>query len=536
MPTLGEQLIRLLEVYGVDTVFGIPGVHTVELYRGLDRSALRHVTPRHEQGAGFMADGYARASGRPGVAFVITGAGLTNTITAMAQAYADSVPMLVISSVNHRPVLGLGSGALHEVRNQGLIAAQCAAFSHTIMAPEQLPAVLARAFAVFEGERPRPVHIEIPVDLLDAPADGLDLTRPAPIFPPVPAPEPLARAAEALGSAVRPLILAGGGAVAAGPELLALAERLDAPVVMTNNARGLVPPAHELAVPASPSLQAVRDLMAGADAILVVGSELGPTDYNMYGHGDVACSGPLIRIEIDAQQMRRGGVPSIPLLGASAPALAALVSALEPAPAKAAGEGAKRAAATRQAALEEIGPERRADHAFLERIRTRLGDAPIVGDSTQAVYAGSLYYAAPVPRSWFNASTGYGSLGFAVPAAIGAALALGRPVVALAGDGGFQFTGLEISVAVETKAPVIFIVWNNEGYGEIKHYMQKNGIVPVGVDLHTPDFAALGRACGLKSEKAASLDRFDALLDEALAGAGPVLIEIDGELARTSRA
>jgi len=536
MRTLGEQLIHLLEAYGVDTVFGIPGVHTVELYRGLGQSTIRHVTPRHEQGAGFMADGYARASGKPGVAFVITGPGLTNTITAMAQAYADSSPMLVISSVNRRPFLGLGEGALHEVSNQALISDQCAAFSHTVMAPEQLPAALARAFAVFEGERPRPVHIEIPVDLLGAPADGLILARPAPMSPPVPAPEPLARAAEALALAARPVLLAGGGAVAAGPELLALSERLEAPVVMTNNARGLMPVGHALAVPASPSLKAVRSLIEAADVVLVVGSEWGPTDYDMYGRGAVTYRGQVIRIEIDAQQMRRGVTPHIPLLGASAPALTAILAALGPAAPPARNEGAKRAAATRQSALEEIGPNMRADLAFLERIRARLGDAPIVGDSTQAVYAGSLYYAAPVPRSWFNASTGYGSLGFAVPAAIGAALASGRAVVALAGDGGFQFTAPEISVAVETRAPVIFIVWNNYGYGEIKHYMEDAGITPVGVDLQTPDFAALGRACGLKSEKVTSLEAFDALLDEAASGGAPMLIEIDGNLARSAGA
>ncbi|MGD1922625.1 MAG: thiamine pyrophosphate-binding protein, partial [Paracoccaceae bacterium] len=132
MATLGEQIIGWREAYGVDTVFGSPGVHTVEMYRGLAGSSIRHVTPRHEQGAGFMADGYARVTGNPGVAFVITGPGLTIILTPMAQAYADSVPMLVISSVNRREALGMGAGDLHEVRNPGLMAAQAAAFSHML--------------------------------------------------------------------------------------------------------------------------------------------------------------------------------------------------------------------------------------------------------------------------------------------------------------------------------------------------------------------------------------------------------------------
>jgi acetolactate synthase-1/2/3 large subunit len=133
MTTCGEFLVKQLEAWGVDTVFGIPGVHTVELYRGLPHSKIRHITPRHEQGAGFMADGYARVSGKPGLSFIITGPGITNNLTAMAQAYADSIPMLVISSVNQRDRLGLGKGYLHELPNQRTLTAGVTAFSHTLM-------------------------------------------------------------------------------------------------------------------------------------------------------------------------------------------------------------------------------------------------------------------------------------------------------------------------------------------------------------------------------------------------------------------
>ena len=149
MATCGEALVHMLEGYGVDTVFGIPGVHTVELYRGLPATRIRHVTPRHEQGAGFMADGYARVSGKPGVCFIITGPGMTNILTAMGQAYGDSVPMLVISSVNRTEQLAMGQGRLHELRSQQAVVAGVAAFSHTVLHPSQLPEVLARAFALF---------------------------------------------------------------------------------------------------------------------------------------------------------------------------------------------------------------------------------------------------------------------------------------------------------------------------------------------------------------------------------------------------
>src|SRR5690554_5704701 len=171
--TVGEGLISLLVSYAVDTVFGIPAVHTVELYRGLASSKIRHVTPRHDQGAAFMADGYARASGKPGVAFVITGPGLTNTITAIGQARADSVPMLVISGVNATATLGKGLGHLHELPDQRGMMEKVALFSRRIARPDQLPGALADAFALFAGARPGPVHIEIPTDIMVLPADGL---------------------------------------------------------------------------------------------------------------------------------------------------------------------------------------------------------------------------------------------------------------------------------------------------------------------------------------------------------------------------
>ncbi|ERI53322.1 hypothetical protein N878_15845, partial [Pseudomonas sp. EGD-AK9] len=167
--TGGQALVRLLANYGVDTVFGIPGVHTLELYRGLPGSGIRHVLSRHEQGAGFMADGYARVSGKPGVCFVISGPGVTNVATAIGQAHADSIPMLVISSVNHSASLGKGWGCLHETQDQRALTAPITAFSALALSPEELPELIARAWAVFDSERPRPVHISVPLDVLAAP-------------------------------------------------------------------------------------------------------------------------------------------------------------------------------------------------------------------------------------------------------------------------------------------------------------------------------------------------------------------------------
>jgi acetolactate synthase-1/2/3 large subunit len=528
MPTLGERLVEWLEAYGIDTVFGIPGVHTVEMYRGLAASGIHHVTPRHEQGAGFMADGYARVSGRPGVAFVITGPGLTNIATAMAQAYGDSVPMLVVSAVNARGALGMEAGDLHEVRRQGLIAAQCAAFSHTVMTPGELPAVLARAWAVFEGARPRPVHIEIPRDLFSVEAGEVAFARPAPPHRPAPGAAGLAGAVRSLSAAKRPLILTGGGARWAADGVGALAERLGAPVVMTTNARGILAEGHPLAVPASPSLEAIRRLIREADVVLALGTEIGRTDYDMYDRSPFDVPGRLVRVEIDPEQMYRGAAPDIALLGDTGEGVAALLAALgrgDPAP-----EGAARAGAARAGALEEIGAEYRATVSFVEMVRDALPEAAIFGDSTQAIYAGNLYYAAPGPNRWFNAATGYGALGYGLPAAIGAARATGRPVVCIAGDGGLQFALAELGAAIEEGLPLIVLVWNNQGYGEIKSYMVERQITPVGVDLHTPDFVAIAKAYGMAGVRLEALEALPALLGEAADRDGPTLIEFDARV------
>ncbi|MGN6146781.1 MAG: 5-guanidino-2-oxopentanoate decarboxylase [Mesorhizobium sp.] len=543
MTTLGEALITLLEAHGVDTVFGIPGVHTVELYRGLAGSKIRHVTPRHEQGAAFMADGYARASGKPGVAFVITGPGLTNAVTAMAQARADSVPMLVISGVNAIPTLGKGLGYLHEMPDQRGMTEKVALASTRITEARALPGALAAAFALFASSRPGPVHIEIPIDVMIVPADGLVPSRPnaAPAAPDTASVVEAARLAEA---ARRPLVLTGGGAKRAEAQLRALAERLDAPVVQTANARGLMY-GHPLAVPASPSLKAVRALMADADFVVAAGTEFGPTDYDMYGDGGFALPANLVRIDIDATQLARRSA-TVSIQADCARALEALLAELDETghhassqqvavradggAARQATPGAARAAATRDAAWAEIDPAMQAQVKVVETIRDALPSALIVGDSTQPVYAANLYYDHDRPGGWFNAATGFGALGYGPPAAIGAALAVpDAPVVCLTGDGGFQFTLPEIGAALDSGANVIFVVWNNRGYREIETSMRDVGVEPVGVSPMPPDFLKIAEAYGIEAERLAGASELGEALLRARRAQKPRLIEISVE-------
>jgi acetolactate synthase-1/2/3 large subunit len=526
MATCGEVLVRLLAEQGVELIFGIPGVHTVELYRGVANSGIRHVTPRHEQGAGFAADGYARVSGKPGVCFIITGPGMTNIATAMAQAYADSVPMLVISSVNARDQLGRGCGRLHELPSQQQLFAGVTAFSHTLMSPEALPEVLARAFAVFRSSRPRPVHIEIPLDVIVADADHLPDVKIDPVLPAA-APAQVARAATALAHARRPLVLAGGGAIAAAAPLRALAEALKAPVMLTINAKGLLPAGHPLLAGSIQSLQAGRALAREADVVLAVGTELGETDYDTVFDGGFALPGQLIRVDIDPAQLARNFTPAIAIAADAALALEALRTAVGGGTAEP-GWGALRVEVARAAARAELDTPTRDLGALTDQIAHALPGAIFMGDSTQTVYAGNLTFDAAAPRRWFNASTGYGTLGYGLPAALGAQLgAPDAPVIALVGDGGLLFTLSELACAVEAELPVVVLLWNNQGYGEIKKYMQRHGVATIGVDLRTPDFVAIAQGFGCFAERVADPAQLQAALARTRGRKAPSVIEID---------
>ncbi|MBU3028899.1 5-guanidino-2-oxopentanoate decarboxylase [Paracoccus marinaquae] len=528
MTTVGEILPRLLEARGIDTVFGIPGVHTVELYRGMPNTALRHVTPRHEQGAGFMADGYARASGRPAACFIISGPGMTNIATAMGQAYADSIPMLVISSVLNRNELGRGEGRLHELKNQSALVGGVAAFSHTVMSAEELPAVLDRAASVFHAARPRPVHVELPLDVIVALADGLPVAAAARPTPPLPDPQAVAQAVDWMRGARAPLVILGGGAVAAGEAARTMAEALGAPTLLTINAKGLLPPGHPLLVGTLLPQPAVLDALREADVVLAIGTELGETDTLLFG-ARPQIGGRLIRVDVEAEQIARNAPAALGIVadaGAFCRALAAQ-----------AGPGtvmqSQRAAALRDAAWQPIPPAYRIHGRMFDLIAGRWPGLIVAGDSTQPVYGANLTYDAPGPRGWFNSSTGYGTLGYGLPAAIGAKLGCPeRPVIGLIGDGGLQFTIAELATAVELRLPLPILLWNNRGYGEIKTYMRDRRIPEIGVDILTPDFQTIARGFGAQAVTADSPDALLRALEVGFATAGPTLIEIDDATAQ----
>ncbi|HMD59749.1 MAG TPA: thiamine pyrophosphate-dependent enzyme, partial [Steroidobacteraceae bacterium] len=276
----------------------------------------------------------------------------------------------------------------------------------------------------------------------------------------------------------------------------------------------------------SPSLAPVRELIAAADVVLAAGTELGPTDFDMYSTGALPPPAGLIRIDIDAQQLTRNAAPAVPLLGDCRQALAALL-AQDLGPGRVSGV-ASDLVAVRTASTAALSAAMRRQIGLLEMIRDALPEAVMVGDSTQPVYAGNLGFAAAAAGSWFNSATGYGTLGYGLPAAIGASVAAPeRPVVALVGDGGLQFCLGEFGTLRDLAPWVAVLVWNNGGYGEINVSMQQAGILPLGVDIRPPQLELLAQAYGLAYRRVASAAELERSLQEYRRTRRPLIVDID---------
>ena len=526
--TGGELVVRSLAAHGVEVVFGIPGTHNLELYAHLDRHGVRHVSPRHEQGAGYAADGYARASGRPGVAVTTAGPALMNVAAAAGQAQSDSVPLLVVSPGMPRAHPAASSGYLHEMPSQQRAMAGVVEHSVRVMSHAELGRELADAFAAFRSARPRARYVEVPLDLL---AETGEAT--VPVAPEVDRPAPpasaVAAAAQLLARAQRPAVIAGGGATGAAEELAAVAGRLGAPVITTANGKGAIPDGHPLAVGAKLNFAAAREWLEACDAVLAVGTELGESD--VWGP-PLQLTG-LVRVDLDPAQAHSNTTAEVALIGDARAALAALDEALTGAATSAevgssaedlVGRGARRAAEVR-AALE---PEVRKQAApWLDWLPAIDGDAIVAGDSAMCCYYGALP-ALPRerPRS-FLYPAGFGTLGYAVPAAIGAALGCpDRRVLAVCGDGGIMFTLPELAAGAALGLALPVVVFVNDGYGEIRNEMVEAGNAPVGVDLPPPDLPAAARALGCEGTHAADPQALAAEIEAAFGRRVPTVITV----------
>ena len=518
----GEALMHLLEAYGVTTVFGIPGEHTLELYRGIVKSNVRAVTPRNEQGASFMADGYARVTGEPGVCTLITGPGVTNAATGIGQAYADSIPMLVISSANDSPSLGKGWGRLHETNDLCAITRPITAFSAMVHHPTEVPGLIAQAFTVFRSRRPRPVHIAIPIDVMEMRVEDDWQVYETPDLP-MPSPASVESAAELLAQSHSTVMTVGGGAQLASEAVARLAERLNAGVIASNAGKGVVSDAHELSLGGGIISPAVQAYLGDAEVVLAIGTELGEADSFIY---DLPVNGKVVRIDIDPARFSDAFPATVAIQGDARAACEQLLDALQ---------GRDVATASRDT-VDELNAVRRrqsAEFTAVERQHVRLldalrdelpEDAVIMGDIAQLVYTGTAVMKTYQPRTWFYPA-GFGTLGCALPGAIGAKLAQpDKRVVALVGDGGFMFTVNELATAVEENLSIPIVIWHNHSYAMIRDGMVRRGIPEIGVNPRAPDFVKLAEAFGCPGVNVDSEAGFREALQAAMQHAGPSLI------------
>lgn len=419
----------------------------------------------------------------------------------MAQALSDSIPMLVITGVNEQD--GARQGRLHELPDQAALSGTIAKWTHTLNRPEKLAEVLSEAFGKAMTGRRGPVHIQIPTDIMGVEIALPDFQLPQNDKVGIEANQ-IKEAAKLCRDSKNPLILIGGGCVEADRLIEELATNLDAPVISTINGRGVMAK-HALHIPASASLQSIRRYIDAADLVLAMGTEMGPTDYDMYETEPLPPHSNLIRVDIDADQLMKREDVGLRILGDVGEFTAALIAELGSRNKRYPSDGARRALEVRREARAELSEIYQGYVDLVQGIWAVLLEAILVGDSTQLIYAANLYGDVPRPVAWFNSSVGFGTLGYAAPAAIGASLGKPSvPVVCLTGDGGLQFTLAELGSARDCAVNVAFVVWNNNGYQEIETSMLAVNVPPVGVNPSAPDFVKIAEAYGLLGRRVAS--------------------------------
>ncbi|WP_449280648.1 thiamine pyrophosphate-binding protein [Leucobacter sp.] len=523
--TTGWVIIEALHHYGIDTVFGIPGTHNLEFYRPLHALGIRAVTSRHEQGAGYAADGWSLQTGKPGVVITTSGPGLLNALSAAGTAYCESRPMIILSPGPARGAEFADVGTLHETKDQLGAASAIVEWGRRVQTAEEAVEAVHDAFELFATTRPRPVYIEVPLDLLEETTEIAGGALVAREFAPVADPDPaaVAEAASLLSSAQDPVILAGGGSRGAAAELRALAERLGAPVVTTGNAKGVLDEHHPLALGANLRLAAARNRARDADVLLVVGSKLGEAELWVER---LEARGAVIRIDLLESQIDKNQPATVGLVSDARTALAALLDELGEGTPLDGAPGAAQTLVAARAECAELSPE---NTALAEVIAAALPDNAIVStDSSQIAYWGLLNVLRVSEPNSTPYMTTYATLGYGLPAALGSRIARpDRPSFVVIGDGALMFSMNEFITVVEQREDVTVIVVDNGGYGEIKQNEADAGIAPIGVDLVQPDWAAVATAFGGTGRRAGTPAELAAAVEAAVGAGGLQLIHID---------
>jgi thiamine pyrophosphate-dependent acetolactate synthase large subunit-like protein len=516
--------VAALEDADVPVVFGLPGVHNLALWRALGASPVRLVGVRHEQTAAYAADGYARAGGRVGVALTTTGPGAANTLGALGEAWASRQPVVVIATDIptrlRRP--GVWRGVLHEATDQAAMFEPVTKETMRVRSAAEIGPAVERALASAATAPQRPVYVEIPTDLLDEPVPDPPEAGTAATSPQRPPAEQLARAVEIVESSRRPLIGAGGGALqsAAGEAIGRLAERLVAPVMLTYSASGLLAPGHPCLVEAPPHVPEAGALWDEADVVLGIG-----TDFDgMMTQGWKQPQPPrLVSVNVDAADASKNYLPDVLLEADARFGAEQLERRIEQ-------RGGLESLASRVRELNRAVRDglARSDPdalAFLDAMERVLpDDAVVVCDMCIPGYWLGGFARTPLPRK-LSYPLGWGTLGCAFPQALGAALAEAGPVVSISGDGGFLYACGELAAAAQERIPFTAVIVDDGGYGMLRFDQDLKGDPRDGVDLHTPDFAALARSFGVRADVVEGLgERFEGTLGHHVRVAEPTVL------------
>ncbi|MGO1544060.1 MAG: thiamine pyrophosphate-binding protein [Gulosibacter sp.] len=524
----GLAVLTTLKNYGIDTIFGIPGTHNLEFYRHLEPLGIRAVTTRHEQGAGYGADGWSHQTGKPGVVITTSGPGLLNALSSAATAFCESRPMIVLA-----PGVPLGAefadiGALHETKDTVGAAAAVVEWARRVSTAEEAVQAVHDAFELFATGRPRPVYIEVPLDVLEGAADVADTAFAARELPAPARAESAAiqDAAKQLADAKSPVILAGGGSIPAGDGLRELAELLDAPVITTMNGKGAIPESHPLALGSALRFKAAHEVVNDADVVLAIGSKI--AEVEMWW-GQLEPRGTLIRVDLLESQIDKNLTADLGVVGSSATVVPDLVNVLKDAEfSNRAQIGAERVRSA-LAAFEREGTEFAPDlTAVAKAVAAGVPEDVIIsGDSSQICYFGtSTNIPVESAKSFLYMAT-YATLGYGLPAAIGAKIASpDRPVVSVLGDGALMFSVQEFATAVEQGVDIVVVVVDNGGYAEIEQNEADRGIPPVGVRLTQPDWPALTTAFGGTGRALERPEDLPSLVQQAISEGGVQLIHV----------
>jgi thiamine pyrophosphate-dependent acetolactate synthase large subunit-like protein len=505
--TGARAAVAALEDAGVDVAFGLPGVHNLALWRELNASPIRLVGVRHEQTAAYAADGYARASGRLGVALTTTGPGAANTLGAVGEAWASRQPVLVIATdiptSVRRP--GVWRGTLHEATDQAAMFVPVVKDAVRVHRAEDVGPAVAAAVRTALAPPARPVYVEVPTDLLAAEAGGAADGAPEhvqpgrPVAPPAPpTDDDLRRAVELLSRSRRPLVWAGGGALqaGAGEAVARLAERLVAPVLLTYSAHGLLPPDHPCLVDAPPHVPEVGALWDEADLVVSVGSDF---DGMMTQGWKMPQPPHLLALNVDARDAAKNYRPDLVLEADAAAAATVLAERL---PERGGLEAlGRRVGELRRRVREELAQAAPEAFAFLAAVEAALpDDAVVICDMCIPGYWLGGFHRTPAPRK-LSYPLGWGTLGCGFPQGLGAALAGEGPAVSISGDGGFLYACGDLATAKQEGIPLTAVVVDDGGYGMLRFDQDRRGDPHEGVDLDTPDFVALAASFGIRADR-----------------------------------